>query len=382
MKIKGIQYIDAYILGYSLKKKALVLGDETHRVIGKVGTGFKDEELERIIRRLIPTEKKHDTQWVKPHLQCRVGFSEWTNDHQLRQPRFVELLKEPFPNLNKVFWPKEKITKGDLITYYREMAPVILPYLKDRPQVLHRFPDGIEGESFFQKRAGNLSKDIPSVFVTPHERYLMAQDVESLLYLVNLGCIELNPFNARKETLDFPDYLVIDLDPRNISFETVTLVATEFRKVCEQLGLDSFPKTSGKKGIHIYLPLPPIYPFEVVRGFAELICRLVHEKVPDMTSLLRNPERREKRVYLDFLQNRSHTPMASVYSIRPVPGALVSTPLEWREVNRRLDPAQFNLHTIQKRLDKKGDLFRGVLEKPNDLAKALENYELETQTDY
>lgn len=364
VKVKGIQYLDAAILDYTAKKRSLILGDSQSHVIGKVGTGFTEEEFEQIVC-MLNSAKKH-------YLRCRVGFVEWTEDKKLRQPRFIELLKEPYSHLDKLFWPKEGITKGDLIAYYREIAPVILPYLKDRPQVLHRFPDGIGGKHFYQKKAGNLSKEIPSTYVKPDERYLLAQDEESLLYLIQLGCIDLNPFNARVGSLAYPDYLVIDLDPRGIEFDAVVKTALEFRKICEELSLISYPKTSGQKGLHIYLPVGARYDFVFIRGFAELLCLFVNKRLPDITSLVRNPEKRERKVYLDFLQNRPATPMASVYSVRPVPGALVSTPLAWKEVNRRLDPTHFNFFNALRRLEKKGDLFKGLLNEKADLKRALQ----------
>ncbi len=239
------------------------------------GYEVREGEFEKIVSKLIPKEKKNTIQWVKPFKRCRVAFLEWTNSKKLRLPRFIQLVEEPFSNLEKVFWPKENITKGDLIAYYRKIAPIILPHLKDRPQVLHRYPDGIEGEDFYQKKAGNLSKEIPSVYVKPDKRYLLAQDEKSLLYLINLGCIELNPFCARIGSLEFPDYLVIDLDPRGVSFISVVKVAREFKKLCDHIGLNSFPKTSGKEGLHIYIPTGGKYSYETICTFAELLCHSV-----------------------------------------------------------------------------------------------------------
>lgn len=280
-------------------------------------------------------------------------------------------------NLNKVFWPEEKYTKGDLISYYKEVAPFILPYLKNRPQSLLRFPNGITGESFFQKDARNLKTEwvmrgkVHSRHKEESIEYLLCQDTESLIYIINLGCIDLNPWNSTIQNLDKPDYLIIDLDPEDIAFEKVVEVALASREILESLGIESFPKTSGSRGMHIFIPMGAKYDYEQVRFFAELLCHQIHKKLPEITSLVRNPKDRQKKVYLDFLQNIRGQTLASVYSVRAKPGATVSTPLKWSEVNSKLHPSQFTMKNIFKRLENEGDLFKGILEKGTNIEKVL-----------
>jgi bifunctional non-homologous end joining protein LigD len=281
-------------------------------------------------------------------------------------------------HLDKVYWPDEGYTKKDLIGYYRDVAPIVLPYLRDRPESLHRHPNGISAASFFQK---DVSKQPPPAWVetvtlfSKNEekdvRYILCQNEATLLYLANLGCIELNPFNSRLATLDRPDYVVLDLDPVDVPREQLVEAALAVRKVLDRLGADSVCKTSGKRGLHIYVPLGARYDYDQARQFAELVAKLVNQQLPAITSILRSPALRPNRVYLDFLQNRRGQTLAAPYSLRPVPGATVSTPLKWSEVNKRLDPTKFTIRTTRKRLDRVGDLWRPVLGEGIDLEKAL-----------
>jgi bifunctional non-homologous end joining protein LigD len=281
-------------------------------------------------------------------------------------------------HLDKVFWPDEGYTKGDLIAYYQEVAPVILPYLLDRPQNLNRHPNGIAGESFFQK---DLSEEHPSWIKTKkiHSEstgedvsYLICEDESDLLYMVNLGCIELNPWSSRVASLDKPDYAVIDLDPENIGFDRVVEVALVVRDVLERLGVPSYPKTSGATGIHVYIPLEAHYPYEQVREFTETVAKKVHIMLPEITSLERHPSKRQGKVYLDYLQNGLGQTTASPYSVRPRPGATVSAPLKWEEVTPKLSPHKFTIKSLSKRLDKVGDIWKPVLGEGVDLKKVLE----------
>lgn len=287
----------------------------------------------------------------------------------------------PLTNLQKVFWPEEKITKGDLLAYYRAIAPTILPYLVDRCESLHRQPDGIRTEGFFQKdNAGYLprrvaTKRIYSVHGDRTLNYVLCQDLWTLLYLVNMGCIELNPWLSRVESLEKPDWCVIDLDPDDNPFDQVVEAALETRKVLRAARVDAWIKTSGATGLHLFVPTGAKHDYETVRKFAETVCRRVHERLPDFTSVERNPARRRGKIYLDFLQNRRGQTIAAPYCVRPKPGATVSTPLDWKEVKRGLDPSSFTIETVLPRVTKRGDLWKGLAGKAFDLAEALARLE-------
>jgi bifunctional non-homologous end joining protein LigD len=204
---------------------------------------------------------------------------------------------------------------------------------------------------------------------------MLSHDEASLVYLINLGCIDLNPWNSTVDHPDKPDYLIIDLDPEAVSFEKVVNVALEVRKVLEKLEIPSFPKTSGARGMHIYIPMGAKYTYEQVRFFAELLCTQVNQKIPDLTSMIRDPKKRQGKVYLDFLQNARGQTLASVYSARPKPGAPVSTPLKWSEVTSKLHPSQFTIKNIPKRIQSHGDIFKEVLGKGINIEKILKKLE-------
>jgi bifunctional non-homologous end joining protein LigD len=282
-------------------------------------------------------------------------------------------------NLHKVYWPEDGYTKGDLIAYYREVSGFILPYLKDRPQSLHRHPNGILGKSFFQKDMGHQpppdwvqTVELVSESDGKITRSLLCQDEATLVYLANLGCIELNPWNARVGSLDQADYLLLDLDPEDISFDRVVEAAQAIHKVLQQVGAEAVCKTSGKRGLHVYVPFGGRYSHDQAKQFAELIARIVHHKLPSSTSLLRHPRGRQRRVYLDYLQNGKGKTLAAAYSVRPHPKATVSAPLKWTEVRRGLDPSRFTIRTMSKRLASVGDLWRPILGPGIDLAACLE----------
>ncbi len=283
-----------------------------------------------------------------------------------------------FTHLGKVYWKREGITKGDLIDYYREVGPALLPHLADRPMSLHRFPNGSESAGFYQKDFTGYKPR----FIETHRLfsesagksvdYVVCQNESTLLYLANLGCIEMNPWLSRKQDLEKPDYLVIDLDPDRQSFAQVVEVALEVRKVLDQAGAESFCKTSGATGMHICVPLQAGYDYEVARDFAEAVCRAVNKKHPAITTLERNPSKRGGRMYLDFMQNRIGQTLASPYSVRPRPGAPVSAPLRWSEVTRKLDPTAFTMATMPKRLDRLGDLWKPMLKRRVDIRACFE----------
>ncbi|MDQ3099049.1 MAG: DNA ligase D [bacterium] len=373
--------------------------------VGHIGSGFDDKLLESLYERLksieqkdCPFAKKPITNapptWVKPIFLAEVAFSNWTHDDQMRHPVFLglredkvtnEVRKEvsaskyevPLTNLTKVFFPKEKYTKGDLIGYYKEIAPVILPYLFDRPESLLRYPNGIEGKSFYQKDSSNINAEwiekttIRSESGDKNIEYLLCQNKETLFYLINLGCIDLNPWSSRVGHLEYPDFLIIDLDPEKTEFSKVIKTAYAARKVLEKFEIPSFCKTSGATGIHIYIPLGAKYTYEQSRQLAELLCIHIHSEVPNITSMKRSPKERQGLVYLDYLQNREGQTLASAYSVRAKPGATVSTPILWSEVTSKLHPSQFTIKNVPGRIQKHGDLFKEVLENGIDINKLL-----------
>ncbi len=284
-------------------------------------------------------------------------------------------------NLEKIYWPKEKITKGDLIEFYQKIAPFILPYLKNRPESLNRHPGGITGPSFYQKDVGNLklkgikTKKIYSEHNDRNLTYLLCQDKATLVYMANLGCIEINPWSSRIGSLDKPDFMIIDLDPEKISFDKVVETAQMVHKVLDNLKVPNFAKTSGATGMHIYVPMGAKYTYEQVKQFANLVAILVNKKLPKITSIERKVAKRQGKVYLDYLQNNKGQTLAAPYSARPKPGATVSTPLAWSEVKKGLSPSQFTIKNIFTRLNKKGDLWKPVLGKGIDLKAVLKRIE-------
>jgi bifunctional non-homologous end joining protein LigD len=422
---------------------SLVLGvyeDGDLVYVGHAGTGFTDQSLSELRARLegmvqerCPFKKRPKTNatvhWVEPRLVGEFSFGDWTNDGNMRHPVFLGLREDrdastvrrerpvdvPPPslvvtpastanrsaatppsrqanrnveidghlvhltNLNKVYWPEDGYTKGDLIRYYRDVARIIVPHLKDRPQSLNRHPNGIHGKSFFQK---DVRQQPPPDWVRTVEiesdsdrktaRTILCQDESTLVYLANLGCIELNPWNARADTLDQADYLVLDLDPEDISFAHVVEAAQAIRKVLQQAGAEGYCKTSGKRGLHVYVPFGARHSHDQAKHFAELIARIVNAKLPTSTSLARNPRDRQQRVYLDYLQNGKGKTLAAPYSVRPYPQATVSTPLRWSEVRRGLDPRRFTIRTMAKRLQEVGDLWQPVLGPGIDLPACLD----------
>lgn len=284
-------------------------------------------------------------------------------------------------NLQKLYWPDEKITKGDLINYYETVAPLILPYLKDRPLSLKRNPNGILDKGFYHKDAGNIAPawmKTANIHSEPTDKtvhYLVCNNVKSLLFIANLGCIEMNPWNSTTQKLDAPDYLVMDLDPSDKNtFDEVIDTALVIKEILDKAGITGFCKTSGSTGLHIYIPCKKKYGYDEVREFAKLIATLAQEQLPETTTMERSLAKRKKyHVYIDYLQNSRGQTLASAYSARPKPGATVSAPLEWKEVKKGLQLSDFTIKTIHKRTRKKGDLFEGVLGKGIDISKALKN---------
>ena len=402
---------------------ALVLGahdGKKFKWVGNVGTGFDQKTLAYLYRRMKPlvTDKcpfaerpKPDRgmSWVRPELIAQVKYANWTQDGRLRAPVYLGLRNDlearevtraegelfstsekeatrqidghtlKFTNLNKVFYPDEVYTKRDVLNYYAGISELILPHLKDRPLSLKRYPNGIREEYFFQK-------NVPEAFApwlrtemidSDHNgrpiNYVFAEDRASLLYLVNLGCIDHNPWMSRTPNLDHPDFVLIDLDPQECPFEMIVDAALLVKRVLDNIGLAGYPKTTGGDGLHVYIPVEPVYTYEETRTFAELIARLVFQDKPDLFTTPRAVEKRKKnRVYFDYLQNGKSKTIAAPYVLRAYPGAPVATPLEWAEVKQSLHPNQFHIRNARERFRQKGDLFAGVLQKPQRIESALE----------
>jgi bifunctional non-homologous end joining protein LigD len=282
-------------------------------------------------------------------------------------------------NLDKIYFPDEGYTKGDVIEYYDKVSKYIVKYLKDRPESLRRNPNGIKDEGFFHKDAGDAAPQWIDKYAMYSEsadkqiNYIMCNDKASLLYIANMGCIEINPWNSRYMTPDNPDYLVMDLDPSdNNTFDQVIEAANVVHDILERAECKNYCKTSGATGLHIYVPLSAKYDYEQARMFAEMIANLTVEQLSAFTSIERSLKKRGKgNIYIDYLQNKSGQTLSTVYSVRPKPGATVSTPLDWSEVRPGLTPKNFNIKNIIRRIEQKGDLFAGVLKGGINMEKAL-----------
>lgn len=286
-------------------------------------------------------------------------------------------------NLDKVFWPatdtRPAITKGQLIDYYREISPWLLPYLRDRPVVLIRYPDGIEGKSFFQKDAPEWVPDwlrTETLWSNHTEReinYFVCDDLDTLVYLVNMGTIPLHIWSSRVETLSQPDWTILDLDPKGAPFEHVIEVARTIHALCETIELPSFIKTSGQAGLHVLIPLGGTCTYEQSRTLAQLLAKIVETRLPELATTARSIERRGGKVYIDYVQNGHGRLIVSPFSARTVPGAPVSMPLRWSEVHRKLDPRRFTIDNAGRRMKRLGnDPLIGVLEGQIDLPRVLE----------
>ncbi len=433
LKIKNHKSDEAFIVGYTKptgnRKNfgALVLAFKTPQGLkyaGHTGTGFNDEQLESVYNLLSPLHTKTcpfadkvktnmPVTWVKPSYVAEIKFTEKTADGKMRHPVFLRMrpdknvksleIKKPETNMSsnekkkkqttasikkngveeesfggkkvkithrdKIYFPDDEITKGDVIDYYQTMSNYILPYLKGRPQSLNRHPGGIAAKGFYHKDAGENVPDFVKTVVVESESsnkdidYIICDNKATLAYLNNLGCIEINPWNSQVKNLSKPDYLIIDIDPsEKNSFEQVIEAALAFKKILDKAGAKCFCKTSGSTGLHIFVPMAKKYDYKTVQDFAQLLCTMVQETLPEFTTLERNLKKRgTKHMYLDYLQNREGQTLACAYSLRPKKGATVSAPLEWKEVKKGLTPQKFTLHNIFKRVKAKGDLFKGVL---------------------
>lgn len=430
LKIKTQNRQEAIIIGYTKKEEspklfsALLLGlyknGQLHYA-GKVGTGFTDKQQRELMKQFKPLVVKQASikkpalrdpiTWLKPVLLCEISYTELTEQGVFRHPSFkgirddkaateVVLEKEPdlllpdrslktvikkvnqkeltFTNLDKLFWPEDKLTKRDLLNYYAQVAPYILPYIKDRPQSLYRFPDGYKGKRFYQKDITGKVPDWAATFPYRTEgdrkdkNYLVVKDEASLLYLVNFGCIEINPWSSTIKKTGYPDWCLLDLDPGSkTDFSQVIDVANLIHDLLESVDIPAYPKTSGSTGMHVYIPLGKKYTYEQSREFARVLVTLVQQETSRYTSLERTVSKRQGKLYLDFLQNRSQATLAAPYSVRPKPGATVSMPLHWDEVKQGLKMQDFNLRNVPSLLNERGDLFKPVLGKGIDMMAAL-----------
>jgi bifunctional non-homologous end joining protein LigD len=389
--------------------------------VGNVGTGFDQKTLAYLASRLKPLivqkcpfaerpKPDRGMTWVKPELVAQVKFANWTQDNRLRAPVYLglredvkpaeavredapptELLADvkeatlevdshtlKFTNLKKVFYPDEGYTKRDVINYYDAVSGLILPHLKDRPLSLKRYPNGIKDEFFFQKHVPESfapwlrTELIDSDHNEAPINYVFAQDRASLLYLANLGCIDQNPWMSRLGSLDNPDFILIDLDPQDCPYDMIVEAALLAKQVLDEIGLEGYPKTTGGRGMHVYIPVETDYTYDQTRTFAEVIARIVVRRKPELFTTPRSVAKRERnRVYFDWVQNAKSKTIAAPYVLRAYPGAPVATPLEWGEVRKGLNPSQFNIANARARFQEKGDLFAGVLKRPQKMEKAL-----------
>jgi bifunctional non-homologous end joining protein LigD len=398
---------------------ALVLG--VHRGgewewVGNVGTGFGERDIDELLAKLEPLQReespfpivpkmpkvrKGDVVWVEPELVAEVEFAEWTHDGHLRAPSFQGLRddkpaedvrrerpvagmegKVKLSNLDKVFWPEEGITKGDLLDYYRAVAPVVIPHLKDRPFTMRRYPDGAFGKAFFQKDAPKgMPEWIPRFRVQvstrerpPKKRWIeapMVNDEDALLWMVNMGCIDLNAWYSRVDRPDRPDFVLFDLDPSpDVGFPEVVQVALLVKQALDALGLVSFPKTSSAEGMHVLVPVERRYTYAQTRELCEIVAGAIARTHRGLATTEWSRAKR-RGVLIDANQNGEGKTIASVYSVRPRAGAPVSTPLRWEEVDELLDATAFTMEVVLDRVRRHGDLFAGVLTTRQRLEPAL-----------
>lgn len=283
-------------------------------------------------------------------------------------------------NLDKLIWPDERYTKADLIMYYSDISRYLLPHIENRLFVMNRFPDGINNESFYQKNCPDYAPEWVDTFsVRTRSKaekidYVVCNNLETLIWLANQACIEMHPWLAKTTNLECPDIAVFDLDPMPpLGFESVIEIALMVKEALLEFGLESYPKTSGSSGMHVYVPLKPLYTYRQVKDFVHFVCRIINRVYPERTTLERLADKRGGRVYLDYLQNTRGKTMACQYSLRPNPGAPVSVPLTWNEVSKgKINPFEFNIKTVLKRVNEIGDLFKEILSKRQMLDNTLE----------
>ena len=392
---------------------------------GRAGSGFDSKQLKEVAAALErlrrpdppctgPLPKGREHSWVNPELVCEVRFKEWTDEGLLRQPVFLRFRddKKPeecvrkgrgtgeegrvdvigatrpsspvprpefkFSNLDKVFWPDEGYTKGDLIEYYRAIAPWMLPYLAERPLVLTRFPDGIHGKSFFQKDAPEYAQEFVrtvTIWSEDSQReldYFVCDDAASLLYIANMAGLLLHVWSSRVGSIELPDWCILDLDPKGAPFTDVVAVARVTKDLCDAIGLPSFVKTSGSSGLHVLIPLGRQLTYEQSRQLGGLLARVIAAEAPEIATITRQVQKRGGKVYVDYVQNGHGRLLVAPFSVRPLPGAAVAMALAWREVTPRLDFRKFTITTAPARMKKLGsDPLVPVLDQKPDLMAAL-----------
>ena len=390
--------------------------------VGNVGTGFNTKEIDKLLDKLrplrrtttpfrevprMPKVRKSDVIWVEPALVCEVEFVEWTHDGRLRAPSYKGLREDKAPtevrrerpvvdkvvrgnrelklsNLDKVFFPVEGITKGDLVEYYRDVAPVLVPHLRDRPFTMVRYPDGIEGGRFFQKDAPSHMPEwiarhraVVSTRESPRQKkavnFPLVNDELALLWMVNMGCIDMNAWYSRIDKPDRPDFVLFDLDPSpDVGIEETVQVALLIKQALDAFGLVGFPKTSSAEGMHVVVPVERRYTYDDTRQFAEIVARAIARTNRGLATTEWTKSKR-RGVLIDWNQNGEGKTIASAYSVRPRSGAPVSTPLCWSEVKQGLDPLGFTTPVVRERIRKHGDLFEGVLTTKQRLTDALKS---------
>jgi bifunctional non-homologous end joining protein LigD len=402
---------------------ALVLGayrDGRLAWVGNCGTGFGDRDLDELQALLearrrkgsplavapkMPRVRAGDVVWVEPELVCEVEFAEWTHDGHLRSPTYLGLRDDKSPrevrsegegeadagrvklsNLAKLFWPEDDpsggVTKGDLVDYYRAVADVLVPHLRDRPFTMRRYPDGAFGKAFFQKDAPSHMPDwIPRFSVevstreSPRQRRTISaplvNEADALVWMANMGCIDMNAWYSRVDRPDRPDFVLFDLDPGpEVGFAETVRVALLVKQAMDALELACFAKTSGADGIHVLVPVERRHTYEETREFAEIVAgALSRTHVGLVTTEWTKSKRRG--VLIDANQNGAGKTIASAYSVRPRAGAPVSTPLRWDELTESLDPTAFTMGVVRERISEHGDLFAGVLTTRQRLGPAL-----------
>jgi len=416
LKLKADQAMTVTIVGYTLKKGTRTQigslavaksdGKELH-YLGKVGTGFSSETAKDLHTKLKALSRKtppvadppqEDIHWVTPKLYASVTYSELTDEGSIRHGVYHGLADKPIQskskrqqlvmhtdtedvpisNPEKLLFPGPAYTKADVVKYYESVAPLLLPHLKDRPITMHRFPNGIEQEGFFHKdlehhpdwvktytvHSGSADRDM---------RYLLINDTASLLYAAQLGTIELHPWHSHKGSINKPDWVILDLDPHGVSWKDVVTTAKVSKQILDTLDVPCVVKTSGFVGMHIGIPLAARYSYTQALDFMKILQRIIFDELPDLTAIVRNPDKRPNRLYLDILQNARGQTIVAPYSLRPGADAPVSTPLQWDEVKPSITPDKFTLKTTSDRFADTGDLWEPILGDGIDLEQVLNN---------
>jgi bifunctional non-homologous end joining protein LigD len=438
IKINAAKSDDFVVVGYAQSRDggdgfaALLLAqyrDGELAFAGRVGTGFNRADARTLGALLDALERgappagapqEKGLVWLTSGPVAQVKYKERTSDGLLRQPVYlrlrddkhpaecvwpdaadeaderseegaqqavVESAPEParvdFTNVDKVFWPAERYTKGDLIEYYRAISPWLLPYFRDRPVVLTRYPDGIDGKSFFQKDAPAYAPDWLRLETMWSEqaqreiRYFVLDDLPSLLYVANMASIPLHVWSSRIATLERPDWCILDLDPKGAPLTHVVQIARHLHALCDSIGLPSYAKTSGSTGVHVLIPLGARYTYEQSKTLAELLARFTAKSLPDIATIVRAVGDREGKVYLDYLQNGHGKLLVAPFSVRPLPGAPVSMPLKWSQVTARLSLERYTIKTAPQLLSQTGDPLAAILQDAIDMRAALEQLQVQ-----